>query len=173
MATLQGITGTIFAGMITCTDARLRKTGNSLALPVTKQCAVVVTIGANYANAVNREAVRQDGAAEFTAGALPKGRNWLVIGKVLVSDDGNKLYLRTQATPRQRKGASFARVLNYRDASGKFVSRADVAPFLPPKYESAKQQAQTGIGETISVRDYLFTSIRTIRLNGESYRLVA
>lgn len=163
--------GTTFASLITKTDARLKKTGNPLALPVCKQCVVTVTIGADYQSAVNREAGRQAGESEFNAGALPKGRNWLVPGKVLISDCGTKLYLRTQSTPGQRK-RKFAKLIGYQDNAGKPVTREAVKPFLPPVYESAKQQAQTGIAETVHVRDYLFSSIRAIRLNGQTMRVV-
>lgn len=169
-AMLAGMPGTIFASIIAQTDARLKKTDNPLNLPVFKQSIVSVTIGANYQNAVNREAIRQDGTNSFQAGSLPKGRNWLVNGKVLISDDGKKLYLRTQHTPGQRKKS--AKIIGYKDANGGPVTRQAIEPFLPAKYESAKQQNATGINETIRVNDYLFTSIRSIRLNGETYRII-
>jgi len=169
---LKNVKGTTFVGLLTSTDARLLKTGNPLALPVTKQTILVATIGANYERAVNREANRQDGQPTFEVGQLPKGRKWLVLGKVLTSDDGAKLYLRTQYTPGQRKQKQ-AKVLNYKDARGQFVSREVVKQFAPKVYESAKQQEQTGIEQTIMVRDYLFTSILKIRLNGRTYQLAA
>jgi hypothetical protein len=172
VALLAGIKGATFASLISQTDARLKKTGNPLALPVVKQAIVSVTIGAEYQSAVNREANRQESQAEFIAGALPKGRNWLVHGKVLVSDDGSKLYLRTQSTPGQRQ-RKFAKLIGYKDATGAPVTKQAVKPFLPIAYESSKQQGATGICETVHVRDYLFTSIRSIRLNGETFKLVA
>ena len=169
---LAGTKGATFVGLLTSTDARLLKTGNPLSLPVTKHTLLVATIGADYQAAVNREAGRQDSQATFESGQLPKGRNWLVAGKVLVSDDGIKHYLRTEYTPGQRKQKQ-AKVLCYTDANGQQVSRETVSKFAPGVSESKKQQQQTGIEQTVQVRDYLFTSINRIRIAGHTYKLTS
>lgn len=172
IALLAGLPGATFASLVTHTDARLRKTGNPLALPVFKLTVVSnATIGADYESAVNREAGRQAGTETFQAGELPKGRNWLVPGKVLVSDCGTKYYLRTQSTPGQRRKFR-VKLVGYVQADGQHASRSAVKPFLPPVYESAKQQSQTGIEQTVWVRDYLFTSLGLIKINGQTYQVV-
>lgn len=173
VALLQGLPGTVFASMVSVTDARLLKTNNPLALPVLKISFVRnVTIGADYEKAVNREAIRQDCSPTFTSGALPKNRTWLVYGKVLESETApGTYYLRTQSTPGQRR-TSQAKILGYRQANGEKATRSQVAPFLPKVYESAKQQAQTGIDLTIQPRDYLFTSIALIKISGQTYEIV-
>lgn len=172
VALLQGIAGTVFASLVSVTDARLRKTGNPLALPVVKISVVSnATIGADYGAAVNREADRQAGSAEFEAGALPKGRAWLVPGKVLQStEEPGKYYLRTQSTPGQRRKQR-AKVVGYRQANGVRATRAQVAPFAPPVRESSKQQDSTGISGTVWVRDYLFTSLALVKINGQTYEV--
>jgi len=126
--------------------------------------------GADYQAAVEREAGRQGAdASEFEAGALPKGRNWVpgFVGRVLVSDDGSKFYLRTQTTPGQRD-AQAARVLFYRSEAGKFLRHAEVKPYLPPERESNKQAEDAGLDRTVHVRDYGFEGIRSLRIGGRT-----
>jgi hypothetical protein len=170
VAMLASIPGTAFVGLLTLTDTRCRKTGNPFGT-VLKACLSSAQTGASYEAGVNREGYRQGQDAQFTAGALPKGRKWLVVGKVLESDtEVGKYYLRTQIAPGQRKVKS-ARVLAYVTTQGQQLTREQVAPFLPPKAESAKQQA-SGLEATVWVRDYLFTSIQKIRIAGRTYRVV-
>lgn len=170
IALLQGLPGTVFCSFIAKTDSRALKTGNPCALPVWKTNLVRATIGADYEKAVNREAERQDKKAAFVAGSLPKGRNWLVPGKVLVSDCGTKFYLRQTITPGQRRHCS-AKRLGFQDANGAGVSEKTIAPFLPTAAESDKQQRQTGISQTVFVRDWLFTGLLSIKINGTRYRV--
>lgn len=168
---LRAVRGMAIVGLETATDARLLKTDNPFELPVFKHSRLVAHVGADYGLAVNNEALRQDGSPAFEAGALPKGRNWFVPGKVLISDDRSKLYLRTQSTPGKRARQA-NRILGFTDANGTPVSREIVAKFTPIKKESAKQQDATGIVKTIHVNDYLFTSIRKIRIAGNTYQLI-
>ena len=174
VALLQGTPGTIFASLVAVTDARLHKTGNPLPLPVVKLSVISnATIGADYGKAVEREATRQGGESSFAVGPLPVDRTWLVPGKVLVDvKTGTKLYLRTQSTPGQRRKFRVKRI-GFRDSNGHRASLAQVKPFLPPVYESAKQQAQAGLTATVWVRDYLMTSIALIKINRVTYELVA
>lgn len=174
LALLNALPGALFFSMVASTDARLRKTGNPLALPVFKRTVLSsATSGADYQTAVNNEAQRQGGSAAFVAGALPIDREWLpgYEGKVLRSKkDHAKLYLRTESTPGQRRKFR-VKVLNYRQANGQFADRATVRKFSPPVYESAKQQDTTGIKATVWVRDYLFESVELVKINGQTYKL--
>lgn len=165
---LKSTKGNMFVGLLACVDTRCHKTGNPFALPVFKQLRVVGTVGADYQTSVNNEALRQGAAPEFEAESLPWGQ-WDVYGKVISHNE--KLYLRTQTTPGQRRKAP-ARVLNYRDANGKFVARDILVPFLPVEKESDKQQLQTGIKKTVWVRTYAFDSIQKIRIAGQTFQLV-
>ena len=169
---LESIKGVAIVGLLAITDARLLKTGNMLAMPVSKLSRVVGFVGANYGAAVNREANRQGGQAEFVSAGLAAWQVWALAGKVIAHKITGKLYLRTQSTPGQYKRQP-VRLLAYLDAQGKEVSKEDVEKFLPTRSESAKQQAQTGIERTVRVNDYAFESIRRIRINGKSYNLVA
>ena len=170
VALLAGLPGVVFMGILALTDSRCRKTGNPFGI-VLKTTLTSATVGASYEAGVNREGDRQGQDAQFQAGALPKGRKWLVVGKVLESDtEPGKYYLRTQATPGQRRVRS-ARVLGYFTEQGQRLTHTQVAPFLPPKYESAKQQT-SGLTATVWVRDWLFTSLQKVRVNGRTFRVV-
>lgn len=161
--------GAFPVGLLADTDAKLRKTGCPLALPVAKRVRAVGWVGADYGASVRREGARQ-GAAEaagFEAESLPWGE-WSVPGKV-ISHKGAR-YLRVQSTPGTRNRQP-ARLLAYRDAEGKFVSREEVKPFLPPVRESGRQQ-EAGLAATVWPRTYAFSSLRRVRLGGKTYRII-
>lgn len=161
--------GAFPVGILADTDAGLRKTGNPLALPVSKRVQAVGFVGADYGASVRREGARQgaDTAADFVAEPLPWGE-WEVPGKV-ISHKGRR-YLRVQSTPGARRTQP-ARLLGYRDAGGRFVAREAVAPFLPPKRESGRQQA-AGLADTVWPRTYAFDSLRRVRLGGRTFEVV-
>lgn len=166
LAKLATINGLAIIGLHALTDTKARKTGNPFG-QVFKQVSTVGFVGANYEDAVNREAIRQDGYAEFQAEKLPWGQ-WLIRNKVI--EHNGKLYLRTQTTPGNRRKQP-AKVTAYRTANGQFVSREDIKPFLPVARESNKQQKETGIDQTVWVRTYAFDSIQRIRIAGQTYSL--
>jgi hypothetical protein len=158
---IAAIAGTVFCGLQTFTDAKAKGYPHGT---IFKTVRSIGTIGANYQLAVEREANRQNVQTDFVAASLPWGQ-WLLPNKI-ISHKGS-FYLRTQFTPNQRRTCE-ARILNYRDESGKFLSHDEVKPYLPAKRESAKQQTQ-GLTETIQVRTYKFDSIQKIRLQGQTY----
>ncbi len=165
--------GAAIVGIEALTDAKARKTGNPHGA-IFKHVRAVGFVGANYENAVKREGGRQgaEDAAGFVAASLPWGA-WHVANKV-ISHKGD-FYLRTQSTPGQRNRQP-ARLLSYRDSKGQFLSRDAVRPFLPAPSVS-KKQADVGLGmeaaEQVMVRTYKFSSIRKVRVNGQSFELVA
>lgn len=163
--------GMAIVGMQTLTDAGLLKTGNPFAMPVMKQSRLVAHVGADYELGVNNEALRQDGTPAFESGSLPKGRAWHTYKKILVSiKDPTKFYLRTQSTPGKRDRQP-NKILCFRDANGKFLSREEIKPFMPVRKESTKQQNSTGIKRTVHINDYLFSSIQKIRIGGETFQV--
>lgn len=160
--------GSLIVGIQALTDAKARKTGNKFG-PIFKQVRAVGFVGADYEKAVNREAGRQGEKPRFEAEKLPWGK-WLIPNKLI--ENNGKLYLRTQSSPGVRRKQP-AKVLSYRDAMGKFLSREEIKPFLPPVYESAKQQSETGIDATVWVRTYAFDSIQKIRIAGQTFQVVS
>lgn len=160
--------GTVMVGLSTLTDAKAKKTGNTIGT-IFKQSRGVGIVGADYENAVRREGERQGAseAAEFKAESRPWGE-WLIPSKVATHK--GRLYLRTQSAPRQRKASPW-KVNAYRDASGKFLSPETVKPFLPEKTDSARQTA-IGLGEKIEVREFAFDSIRKVRIDGRTFDLI-
>jgi hypothetical protein len=163
---LQTISGNMFVGIEAITDAKARKTDNPHGT-IFKHIRAVGTVGADYQTSVNREAIRQGGLPVFQADSLPWGQ-WLIPGKVI--EHGDKLYLRTQCTPGQRRKQP-ARVLDYRNEAGQFIARDKAQAFITPRKESAKQQGVTGINQTVWVSTYALDSIRKIRIGGQTYKL--
>lgn len=161
--------GCRIAALETLTDARLLKTGNTLG-DVFKKSRVVAMVGAKYEDSVNRQHMREHAEQGFfRADTLPRlNDRWLVPNKVIINDETGTLYLRTQTTPGQRKVRP-AKVA-YVNADGRLLSRETVAPFLPKKHGNAKQEAY-GVQGEIMVRDYKFSSIMRLRLNGETVAL--
>ena len=159
--------GAAIIGLEAITDAKPLKTGNPFD-GINKHVRAVGFVGANYGEAVKREGSRQGvDASEFVADSRPWGQ-WLIPNKV--AEHKGELYLRTQSTPNQRRKQP-ARLLAYRDNNGKFLSRDEVKPFLPKKTESAKQAAAGLVGK-VDVREYKFSSIRKVRVNGQTFALV-
>lgn len=167
---LEKTNGARPVGLLAVTDAKARKTGNPYGA-IFKTVRAVGFVGADYGASVRREGVGRQAAFEadaFKADSLPWGA-WAVAGKVIVHKGA--FYLRTQSTPGQRKRQP-ARVLGYTNEAGQRVEREAIAPFLPAPSKSAKQQA-CGMGETVDVRTYAFSSIRRVRVNGHTFKLVA
>lgn len=152
LSILSGIRGATFATVITETDARLKKTGNPFG-KVVKLSRVNVTLGFQYAAAVNRQRAREDSATDFEA----RDRQWgeRIAGTVLVMHK-DRLYLETKV----EKSLSH----QYFTESGKPLSDADVAPFLPSRGKSRQNVARE-----IIVRDYALDSIRVIVTGGKTF----
>ena len=165
---LKSAKGAAIVGIEALTDAKPLKTGNPFD-GILKHVRAVGFVGADYGKAVQREGERQgaEKAAEFVAESRPWGE-WLIPLKVATHK--GEFYLRTQSTPGQRRKQP-ARLLCYRDNKGQFLSPDAVKPFLPKKAES-KKQAESGLAEKIDVREYKFSSIRKVRIGGETFQLV-
>jgi len=161
--------GTAIIGIEALTEPKVRKTGNPFSA-ILKHVRAVAFVGAGYGKAVRNEGERQGAteAATFQAAPLPWG-TWEVENKIITHKGAR--YLRTQSTPGQRKRQA-AKVLSYRDAEGRFLSPEAVKPFLPEKSDSARQSA-VGLAEKIQVNTYKFSSIRKVRIAGQSFAVVA
>ena len=149
---LNGIRGATFATLITDTDPRLKKTGNPLGT-VRKVSRVNVTLGFQYAAAVNRQRTREGSEADFVAEARQWGTR--IPGTFLVENKG-KLYLETKV----ERSLGHA----YVDSKGRQLTDEEVAPYLPARGESRQE-----VDREIIVRDYSLDSIRSISCKGETY----
>ena len=158
--------GAMIVGLVTLTDARARKTNNPYG-KIYKQVVSTALVGADYEVAVLNEGLRQtDNLIDFKSGKLPYG-TWIIPNKVLLAESG--LQLRTTNTPNQRKRKQ-AKVIGWFAENGTRLNYADIKQFLPEKRESAKQQ-ESGLNETVFVRNYKFASILKIRYAGVTYRV--
>lgn len=150
---LLEIRGASFATITTRTDARLKKTGNPFG-PVVKVSRVNVTLGFQYAAAVNRQAEREGLAPDFVA--MP--RQWgerSTLSPLLIEHKG-KLYLETKV----ERSLSH----EYRMENGSVLSDAEVEPFLP-----SRGQSRQGVEKEILVRDYAIDSIIGITFKGQDF----
>lgn len=177
IATLNAHKGACIVGISALTDSKARKTGNPHGT-IFKDIRAVGFVGADYQSAVQRQGERVGAteASEFKAKPLPWGV-WVegMEGKVIAHKGGH--YLRTQTTPGQRKRQP-AKLIGYRNDKGEFLPHAEVKPFLPIA-KASERQAAVGVGgedgtqsEQIMVRTYAFDSIRKVRVNGQTFKLV-
>ena len=161
--------GATVIGLTTLTDAKALKTNNPFGV-IFKHCRCVGFCGADYENAVKNEGFRQEKEIDFVSAPLSWGE-WLIGGKVITHK--GEFYLRLQSSPGQRKRQP-VKILSYRDEKGKFLDFDDIKPFLPVEKES-KKQSEAGLEgkeKQIMVRTYRFSSIRVIRVFGQSFELV-
>lgn len=175
--------GAFPVGLRATTDAKLSKfakgegrndvSANPFA-NVSKDVRAVGFVGASYEKAVQREGVVRQGMMDADAfkGAPRSWGVWVTGCESKVACHKGRFYLRTQTTPGMRKRQP-AKVLCYKDASGRVLSKDDVAPYLPAKSVSAKQ-ASVGMDapNQVDVREYAFDSITVLRIAGRTYRLV-
>lgn len=176
---LVNTNGMIIVGLHCLVDARARKTNNPYGT-ITKRVRTVGFVGADYGLAVNREALRQGASPVFQSDPLPWGE-WLIPHKVITHN--GKLYLRTQTIPGNRRKQP-AKVVAYYSTlhPTRTLTREQVQPWLPAPTESRKQSAIGLVSHSrftddthnqVWVRIYAFDSIRKIRINGNTYKLVA
>jgi len=151
---LSGIKGATFATIVTNTDARV-KAACPFGRNVRKVSRVNVTLGFQYENAVNRQREREDSEPDFKA----EPRKWgeRVPGTFLVRHDSGKLYLETKV---ERSLGH-----EYRDAAGNLIPADAIAPYLPTKSGSGRQEVE----KTILVRDYALDSIKGLTIKGEDF----
>lgn len=149
---LSDIRGATFATIVTRTDPKLRKTGNTLG-PVRKVSRVNVTLGFQYEAAVNRQRTREGSDADFIAAPRQWGKK---ISPMMVEHNG-KFYLETKVERSLEH--------SFQDENGKEIPEDLVKPFLPVRSESSRQETE----KEILVRDYALESIVSLTMKGEDY----
>lgn len=146
---LRGVTPISFCAK---TDARLRKTGNPLNLPVFKKSVVNGMVGYNYENSVNRQRLREDGVPDFEA----ESRKWGVRIHPSIVEHKGKYYLTVKVQ----------KVLEdptYFDANGNELPKASVAPFLAPISSNPRQE----LANEVIHREYSVDNLVDIRIDGK------
>lgn len=153
---LNGIKGATFATIVADTDAKLRKTGNPFG-EVRKLSRVNVCLGFQYEAAVNRQRTREGSEADFEVAPRQWGNR--ISGTFLV-EHKDRIYLETKVE----------KSLNhqYFTADGRMLTDEQVAPFLPARSASNRQET----AKEIMVRDYALDSIRSLAFGGEVYLLL-
>lgn len=148
------------ATLITRTDARLKKTGNSFGA-VVKESKVNCIVGFNYENAVNRQQVRE-GAEHGAFEAQERGWGEHQ-GLKFIEKDG-VWYLQCKI----EKSLEAPRY--YQVSTGRELTAEEVKPFQPAKHSSKDSQ---GVEKEIILRDYKLSSLLFVTIGGETYQLIA
>jgi hypothetical protein len=147
---LRAKLGAVILGLETITTPKAHKGAPEGLGKVSKGRAVT---GANYGRAVEK----QSGKA-FTVSPLPYGE-WLVPNKVILHK--GELQLRTESR-------------NQKPMKSYFTSQGNPIPYVPDKASSSNKQEKVGLfgNRQVTVRNFKFDSIKTIKYAGETYRLV-
>lgn len=149
--------------LTTLTEPKMNKRNNPYFGRVTKQSVITgVRTGVSYSNCVDASLLRNDIDDHITA-EKPKGKSWVVVNKILMSDkDNNQLYLRTSWDKSTKVQSSTLYLDGKEIADEKIIE--EIKSFIPKPTES-KKQADLGLSgvEQISVRDYKFESIAEIK----------
>jgi hypothetical protein len=153
-AFFSGIKGATFATIVTNTDARV-KAACPFGRNVRKVSRVNVCLGFQYENAVNRQREREGDEPDFKA--EPRAWGERIKGTFLVRHDSGKLYLETKVE--RSLGCE------YRDAAGNLIPADAIAPYLPNRSGSGRQEVE----KPVLVRDYALDSIRAVSLKGEDF----
>ncbi len=157
LAELAENTGTRIVTIVTRTDPRLRKTGNPYAGNVVKVQALNGVLNYDYEAAVNRQRGREDKADDFQACARQWGER--VAGTPVVMHKG-KSYLSVKVE------RCIWRRFETID-TGEMIDPAELDPFMP-----AKCGSRQGVDREVIERTIALDSIVSIRMNGQTRRLV-
>ena len=152
---LADIKGATFATLVTATDARLKKTGNPFG-NVRKVSRVNVCLGFQYESAVNRQRTREGSEADFETAP----RQWGTHISAMLIEHKERIYLETKV----EKSLDH----KYLDANDQELSSEAVAPFLPTRAQSTRQETE----KEIVVRDYALDSILSLAIKGEEYVII-
>lgn len=151
--------GTRFATLLTETDARLKKTGNTFG-QINKLSHINVAIGFDYTASVNRQQVREGGEGDFEAqaakwGEMVQGCRWL-----RRNTKTNELYLVVNVL-KVLDNPQYIKAI-----SRQLVAKDDIRHLLPAKHSNAAHQ---GVEKEIIYRAYKLASIKEMHIGGEVY----
>lgn len=159
---IESIRGVSFASIHSVTRLDMRKTGNPFAGKILKVSKILAIVGNwSYENSLINQAKRENVETEFEI----KPRKWgFRLNDSGIVEHNGKLYLECKV----EKSISSRIVFD----DGRFIPNKDIEiirSFIPIRKESSTQEP---IEKKIILRDYAFDSIRKIRLNGITYRIV-
>lgn len=166
-AMLDNKRGAFFVTIVASTDARLKKTGNPFK-GVRKVARVNGLLNWIYANSVNNQRVRENTPTNDEGEVIQfiaEPRKW---GERVRRADG------TISPFVQHKDSIYIelkvqRSLGYQyfDADGNELTAEQVAPFLPARSESSRQEVEN----PVILRDYDLANIIGITFDGEFYSI--
>jgi len=153
--------GTCIVSFGATTDARLKKTGNPFAMPVTKTSRVNGVVGYDYENAVNRQREREAAEGIEAQPFVGQPRQWGErLDRIFVLHKG-QLYITVKVERSLGEPV-------YHDAKGVEIDPEAVKPFIPKRSKPATQ----GTEKEVIARDYKLTSFDSIKVNGVDHRIM-
>lgn len=155
--------GARIVSFIARTDARLKKTDNPFAMPVTKTSRVLGIVNFNYGSCINLQRGREFDPADGEAFELftPEPRSWGIrLEKLPFVQHRDALYLEVKV----ERSLEYS----YADANGNPLTPEQVAPFLPKVSSNADHQ---GVEKEIRLRDYRLENILEITFDGATYAI--
>lgn len=156
--------------LTTITTPKMNKRNNPYFGRVTKQSVITgVRTGVSYERCVDASLLRNDIDDHITT-EKPKGKSWVVVNKILMSDkDNNQLYLRT-SWDKSTKVQSSTLYLDGKEITDEKIIE-EIKSFIPKPSESKKQNDLGLTGqEQISIKDYKLESVKEIKCGELSYK---
>lgn len=161
-AVLKDINGAAIISIVAQTDARLLKTDNPFAMPVTKRSHINGIINWSYSNSVNNQRCREEqpiGADGEVEQFVAKPRRWgtRMAGLPFVEHTNKQEQYKQYLEVKVERSLAH----QYFDANGNTLTDEQVAPFLPKKSKPKTQKTD----KEIFCRDYTMSNVQTVQLN--------
>lgn len=160
---LSEIKGNTFISFESFTKPAQRKTDNPYD-EILKLSEVNASTGFNYEANVQRQQIREGLEADFKAQERKWGRN---VNNVVVekeTKDGMKYYIRCRVLKTLKDPVYYGRKGNILTE----VKKEDIKPWLQETHRAMSQNTEV----EIVYRDYMFSSIRTLRINGNNFEIL-
>lgn len=153
--------GACFVSLLTETDPQMRKTNNPH-VGVKKVTEINVTISHRYENCVNNQREREGGERDFEA----KPRKWGVHyqGSRAIIEHKGQFYLSAMPNPSGHPKVRYVK-------DGAEVAKELLSAFLPASKTEETADAQ-GVERAVIHRDYAFSSIRKITMDGQTFDVI-
>jgi hypothetical protein len=151
---LMSIKGATPATFTAVTDVKMNKRNNPFYGEVTKEQVSNVFINFNYANAINKQRVKEGKEADF----VPHERKWgvRVPGTPLILHKNN-YYLEARFLKNEPK-------VVYKH-NGSEIDKSVLEAYMPAKRKVASQNLENDI----IIRDFKISNIRSIKFGGKTY----
>ncbi len=159
---IRNIRGVSFARIDSVTEFRMKKTGNPFAGQVIKVSRIMAIVGNwTYKQSLINQAIRENVDTDFEI----QPRKWGTRLENGIVEHNGKLYLEAKIE------RSIGSRIVFRN--GHFIPENEMESIKTFAVKSSESKTQDTIEKKVILRDYAFDSIRRIKLNGITYKLVS